>query len=231
MDAPRLYDLITFKEPRFNVAFYFAFRDTLVADNLDAANTMAFSGDGKRWRVVTLQGQLIEATGAMTGGGNKKFSGLMSDRIVESGITAEHVQGIEERLKAAQAELDGVGRRTREVRQQMRQCQKILDKLKTAQRKMTMEINGLRERKQALQQQIPEIDAAGEINESDRNTLSELEAERNEHTAEFEAAQHDCELLEDEIRDLEEQILDAGGSELRQQKNLVDKLKKSLQEK
>merc|ERR1711933_360342 len=47
----------------------------------------------------------------------------------------------------------------------------------------------------------------------------------------FKAAQHDCELLEDEIRDLEEQILEAGGSKLRQQKNLVDKLKKQLSEK
>merc|ERR1719474_986473 len=229
-DAARLYDLITFKEPRFDVAFYFAFRDTLVADHLDQANHLAFS-DGRRWRVVTLQGQLIESSGAMTGGGNKKYSGLMSDRIVDCGITADQVQEMEGRLKAAQTELDGVFRKMRELRQQMRQCQKVLDKMSTAQRKMTMEINGLKERRQGLQQQIPEIDAAGEINESDQNTLRELEEQRRACTAEFEAAQHDCELLEDEIRDLEEQILDAGGSDLRQQKNLVDKLKKSLQEK
>merc|ERR1719474_1134887 len=229
-DAARLYDLITFKEPRFDVAFYFAFRDTLVADHLDQANHLAFS-DGRRWRVVTLQGQLIESSGAMTGGGNKKYSGLMSDRIVDCGITADQVQEMEGRLKAAQTELDGVFRKMRELRQQMRQCQKVLDKMSTAQRKMTMEINGLKERRQGLQRQIPEIDAAGEINESDQSTLRQLEEQRRACTAEFEAAQHDCELLEDEIRDLEEQILDAGGSDLRQQKNLVDKLKKSLQEK
>merc|ERR1719204_2571150 len=229
-NVPRLYDLITFKEPKFNVAFYYAFRDTLVADNLDAANALAFSG-GKRWRVVSVQGQLIESSGAMTGGGNKVHRGLMSDRIVDCGVTAESLQEMEQRLKAKQAELEANGRKTRDIRGQMRQCQRVADKLKTAARKMTMEISGLRERREALQAQIPEIDAAGEISHDDRRQLDRLEGERTAVVSDFEAAQHDCELLEDEIRDLEEQILDAGGSELRQQKNAVDRLKKSLAEK
>merc|ERR1711997_960283 len=65
----------------------------------------------------------------------------------------------------------------------------------------------------------------------DEHDLNELNEEKVEKNKEFLSAQHDCELLEDEIRDLEEQILDAGGNSLREQKNKVDKLKKKLKDK
>merc|ERR1712129_437920 len=77
----------------------------------------------------------------------------------------------------------------------------------------------------ALSDQIPECEANTEISNDDENAMRELEAAQADKTKQFKASQHDCELLEDEIRDLEEQILEAGGSKLRQQKNLVDKLK------
>jgi len=67
-NVPRLFDLIKPKEPRFAAAFYKGVRDTLVADDLDQANRIAFGGQ-KRWRVVTLAGQLMMASGTMSGGG------------------------------------------------------------------------------------------------------------------------------------------------------------------
>ena len=58
--APRLFDLVKPKHERFLPAFYMAMRDTLVAKDLEQASRLAY-GSGKRFRVVTLQGQLVGA--------------------------------------------------------------------------------------------------------------------------------------------------------------------------
>jgi len=59
--VPRLFDLVRVKDECFRPVFYFALRDTLVADNLEQATRIAY---GKtRHRVVTLTGQLIETSG------------------------------------------------------------------------------------------------------------------------------------------------------------------------
>lgn len=61
-NMPRLFDVVKVKEEAVRPAFYFALRDTLVADSLEQATRLAFQKD-KRWRVVTLQGQIIEQAG------------------------------------------------------------------------------------------------------------------------------------------------------------------------
>lgn len=61
-NIPRLFDMVKVKDEHIRPAFYFALRDTLVAENLDQATKVAFQRD-KRWRVVTLQGQIIEQSG------------------------------------------------------------------------------------------------------------------------------------------------------------------------
>jgi structural maintenance of chromosome 4 len=68
----RLFDLVTDMVDRaIAPAFYHAFGETLLVQDLATGRKVAFSpGPGKRrWRVVTLAGELIEATGAMSGGG------------------------------------------------------------------------------------------------------------------------------------------------------------------
>ncbi len=52
---PRLFDLVRVREERVRLAFYFALRDTVVADSLDQASRIAYGKD-KRWgRVVTIK--------------------------------------------------------------------------------------------------------------------------------------------------------------------------------
>uniref|UniRef100_A0A8C3V995 Structural maintenance of chromosomes protein n=1 Tax=Catharus ustulatus TaxID=91951 RepID=A0A8C3V995_CATUS len=89
-NAPRLFDLVKVQDPKVRLAFYFALRDTLVAKNLEEATRIAFQKD-KRWRVVTLQGQIIEVSGTMTGGGGKVMKGRMGSSVVMD-ISEEEVR-------------------------------------------------------------------------------------------------------------------------------------------
>lgn len=61
-DSPRLFDMVRVKDEAVRAAFYFALRDTLVANDMEQATRMAFQKD-RRWRVVTLKGQIIEMAG------------------------------------------------------------------------------------------------------------------------------------------------------------------------
>ena len=77
--APRLFDLITPVNFSVTPAIFLAVGNTLVAPDLETASRWAYDF-GKRWRVVTLDGKMIESSGTMAGGGKNVRRGMM--RIV-----------------------------------------------------------------------------------------------------------------------------------------------------
>ena len=88
-------DLIKFN-PRYRAAFWYVFGDTVVVKNIDAARRLMGGV-----RLVTLQGELIEASGAMTGGSvmaRKSFG--MADR--------QRISELTEELRNASAEQDSL---------------------------------------------------------------------------------------------------------------------------
>lgn len=75
----RAVDLIKF-DPQYQLVADYLLGSTVVADNLDHATTIARAGR-HQLRVVTLDGQLINASGAMTGGANRhRQHGLLTQK-------------------------------------------------------------------------------------------------------------------------------------------------------
>ena len=68
-DAERLFDLITPKDNNLLNAFYFAVKDCLVAKDIKSATNIAFNSPQGKFRVVSLQGEIVELSGVMSGGG------------------------------------------------------------------------------------------------------------------------------------------------------------------
>jgi structural maintenance of chromosome 4 len=106
-NVPRLFDLITPKDARFAPAFYKGVQDTLVAKDLEQANRIAFGGH-RRWRVVTLAGQLIDASGTMSGGGSAPARGGMSARLQAEAVPPETLHKYEQDSERAARELEAV---------------------------------------------------------------------------------------------------------------------------
>jgi structural maintenance of chromosome 4 len=92
-NVPRLFDLIKVRDEKFRTAFYFALRDTVVAQDIDQATRIAYTPP--RYRVVTLQGQVIELAGAMSGGGNQVARGGMSSTLSSEPISKEELNNLE----------------------------------------------------------------------------------------------------------------------------------------
>jgi structural maintenance of chromosome 4 len=92
-NVPRLFDLIKPKDPKYIPAFWKGVHNTLVANDLDQANRIAYGA--RRWRVVTLAGQLIDTSGTMSGGGSKPMKGLMSSKLASEAVPPEVLKKFE----------------------------------------------------------------------------------------------------------------------------------------
>ena len=99
--AERLFDLVNPKDAKYLPAFYFALRDTLVAPSLDTAMKIAYQGK-QRFRVVTLDGALIDTSGTMSGGGTKVSRGGMSSKAADvEGLSAKELDVLEKKLASS----------------------------------------------------------------------------------------------------------------------------------
>src|SRR6266700_2894339 len=97
-------DLCHFDE-KYRDAFFYVFGDTLVVQTLDEA---------RKWmggvRLVTLEGELIEASGAMIGGDMERST------LKFGAGTANDLEKIAEKLREAQTQAEGVANRLDEIR-------------------------------------------------------------------------------------------------------------------
>lgn len=75
-NAPRLFDQMSPSNFSITPALFLAVGNTLVAPDLETATRWAYDYS-KRWRVVTLDGKLIESSGTMSGGGKSVRRGGM----------------------------------------------------------------------------------------------------------------------------------------------------------
>lgn len=104
-NVPRLFDLIKPKDPRFAPAFFKGVGNTLVANDLEQANRIAFGGN-RRWRVVTLSGQLIDTSGTMSGGGTKVTKGGMSSKLAADSVGPDVVKRYEKESDTTNQQLE-----------------------------------------------------------------------------------------------------------------------------
>ena len=81
--APRLFDLINPGYGSVAPALFLAVGNTLVAPDLETATRWAYDF-GRRWRVVTKDGKLIETSGTMSGGAKSVQKGKMKLSVSSS---------------------------------------------------------------------------------------------------------------------------------------------------
>ena len=228
--APRLYDLITPSDAKFAPAFFYAVKNTLVAPSLDDATAVAFDGK-RRFRVVTTDGQLIDTSGTMSGGGNKVVSGLMltsstasaSSAAVaaaaESVVSAENLAVSEEELRGKMAALSAIRAEMESLRKRGYKLKTTIAKLQTAVTKLEMDIAAGAASEPVLVAKIESYAAAAEVTEEDAARLEELKATVEEQTDAVTKATIVVDAFDAEIKVLQEKILEAGGMELRKAKS------------
>lgn len=154
-NVPRLFDLVQPKEERFAKAFYKALTNTLVANDMEQANRIAFGA--KRWRVVTLAGQLIETTGAMSGGGNQPARGAMSSKFAPEAVRPEVLRALEQDSAEAEKHLELATKAAQAAEMELDKLRRSIPETETAFQKLGLDIENGKRRISEAEKRISDL--------------------------------------------------------------------------
>ncbi len=213
---------------KFGPAFWYVFGDTLIVEDLDTARKLM--GNHTAIRMVTLDGELVEKSGAMTGGsrGSSRFKfaalekeGLkkLAEQVTEYESRRRHIIG---QIDAIDGQIASTSRGTTDIdveisgkkrklveleewselyEEQIKASEKRLKERVDEGRKLGAEMN-------SLEEQNSEID--GEIGESDKEIggLERLlkESEIPALTEEVERVKAEIQRSKDRVRDIDARI-------------------------
>ena len=240
-NVPRLFDLVTPNHERYAPAFFKAIGNTLVANDMDQANRIAFGRH--RWRVVTLAGGLIETSGAMSGGGSQVSRGGMSSKQAVATVSPQV-------LRTYEKESQDAANRLQEATVAMREAEMELERLSTrgpeidmAYQKLGLDIENVKKRIIEADKRVKDLgyihffsyhqfhyqssdshpfSSQNKPNTGDLARISKLEQEITKASGALEKLKEQSSRIDQDIKNLEKKILDIGGSRLLTQKSKVD---------
>ena len=223
--VPRLFDLINSKEDIFRPAFYSVLQNTLVAKDLEQANRIAYGA--RRWRVVTLDGQLIDVSGTMSGGGTRVARGAMSSKLVAE-TSKEQVHALEVDRDQVEQDFKDFQDRQRDLEAKLKEISNQIPQLETANQKLALEVDSINKNIADAERRVAELSAAQGSSKSDDARLTSLEKHIAQHEKDVEKLKSETSGVEAEIRELQDKIMEVGGVRLRAQKAKVDGLKDQI---
>ncbi|PFH63266.1 hypothetical protein XA68_15900 [Ophiocordyceps unilateralis] len=220
--APRLFDLVKAKSDEFRPAFYHAMQDTLVANDLAQANRIAYGA--KRWRVVTLQGELIDKSGTMSGGGSTVKKGLMSSKLVAD-TSKEDVAKFEDDRDAWETKFREFQEYQRECEGRLRELREQIPQLDTKMQKLGLEVESESRNMSDVQRRIGDVSKEHQPLAEDSRRLTALQKDVARLKGEIDQLRGETASVEAEIKTLQDGIMEVGGERLQAQRAKVDELK------
>jgi len=232
--APRLFDLISPRHPAVTPAIYLGVGNTLVAPDLDTATRWAFDY-GKRWRVVTVDGKLIEGSGTMSGGGKSVRRGGMRLKNGKGGSNSQAAvamdvdtddldsKALETEAKKALQALQDCRSKRRALVEEIRTLKRRIKSLSVKLPKLTMEIEGCDTTREELTKRIPELRQQCTVSSDDEKKLRELKKKAEKCKSDMASCAMLASKLEGEVAKLQKSILDAGGPKLKKQQDACKK--------
>lgn len=212
-NVPRLFDLIKPKDPRFAPAFYKGLFNTLVAKDLEQAQRIGFGK--KRWRVVTLDGKLIDPSGTMSGGGNRVARGGMSSKFKADKVAPEVVHRYEQELAVAEGDLQAFLAEKKSLEQQVTQLRKRIPDIEMEMEKIQLDVQTGSKRIAEAEKRIAELTAQSKPDVADQKRIATLDAEIATITKEVNKLKEKTGAINEQIKELQNKILDVGGVRLR----------------
>ena len=197
----RAVDLIQF-DPQFQLIADYLLGSTVVADNLDHATAIARAGR-HQLRVVTLDGQLINASGAMTGGANRhRQHGLLTQKQLGKQLN-DLLHQQENQVSQAEQRVADLKQRHDDQEKQLTGLQAQLHTAQLDQHAAQSQLEVLAGRLQDLNRQIQALqsqaDQQGNQVKDDQTQVAQLKQKEA-------AVAHRQQATEEKIKTLTEQI-------------------------
>ncbi|KAF9348868.1 hypothetical protein BGX26_012756 [Mortierella sp. AD094] len=226
-NVPRLFDLVRPADPKFAPAFYSVMQDTLVAEDLRQANRIAYGK--QRWRVVTLDGQLIDKSGTMTGGGTRVMRGAMSSTLSTGEYTAEAIAQLEHERDQAETEYKFFQQEKLSLERELSSTVVNVPKMEMRLSMFKMDVAASQKRIVESEKRVEVLRNEAEPKPAEVAKMKQLTKKATELRAEVTSIKKNAQSIEEKIKDLQNKILDAGGVKLRAQKSKVDGLREQIE--
>ncbi|XP_047539287.1 structural maintenance of chromosomes protein 4 [Vanessa atalanta] len=225
-NAPRLFDLVKVTDERVLPAFYYALRETLVAKDLEQASRIAYGTT--RYRVVSLQGDVIEIAGTMSGGGRSAMRGRMARAAPAPDADPAALRGAEERLQRVDARLIELRSEQTNLEDSLVSVQRSTREGKTSLHKLDIELKSLTEQVPTLKNQIKQQESKVASSKVDKRRTAKLEENLKNAEEKLEKAKHDAGEVEKEVQGVDVQISAVAGNKVRDLQKNVDELTKKI---
>jgi structural maintenance of chromosome 4 len=224
-NCPRLFDLVRPKHERFLPAFYSVLQNTLVTKDSEQADRVAYGA--KRWRVVSIDGKLIDKSGTMSGGGTRVARGAMSSKVAGD-MSKEQVSKLEQDRDTAESEYAEVQQHQQDVEREIEEISARIPGLKTTASKLTLELSSIDRNIQDGKQRITELSTEQRSSKADKSKSTALEKTIAGLEKDVSKLRSETEGIEAAIKELQDKILEIGGVKLRGQKAKVDGIKEQI---
>jgi len=224
--APMLFDLIKASKPEYRVAFFFALQRTLVATDMEQATRIGLQGR-TRWRVVTMAGGLIDSSGTMSGGGQQVAKGGM--RASQCQYTHEEVRSLVEQYEKENNRLATLRHTRCQLQEGCQLTKKEIAEFEFREKKCEMDIVSLKKQLASYEDRL-KVMKVPSLSSGEKTKLKELEKIISSRSNELLKVQSKHQAVEEEIRDLHNQIMNIGGEELKQAKASVEETTKKCEE-
>ncbi len=218
------FNLVDF-DPKFQSAFWYVFRDTLVVESLNHARALM-----GRYRMVTLEGDLVEKSGAMTGGHYRtrmKFAAEESRKLLELSekiATAEEERSSRiDRLDRIEEQISNLSREVEELNKAISRKTFQADEITAAKPRLEKSIQEKRERLTQMESEFfsfkdkldlleTEIKRSEEILAAMQQKIDKIEgklsgSEIPELNRRADAAQSEIRRLQERLREIDAEIL------------------------
>jgi structural maintenance of chromosome 4 len=140
----------------------------------------------------------------------------------------EELKHLEEQAIAAQEEVKACRSRRRELSDEIRSLTKLIKTLSVKLPKLQMEIEGFDTTREELTKQLPSLRQQSTLSAADEQKKEELLKKVKNCKMEMASCVAATSELEAEVAKLQKDILNAGGSKLKNQQKACDKAKKAL---
>jgi chromosome segregation protein len=195
-------------DSQYDPVFSYVLGSTLVVEDMETARDLM--GD---YRMVTLDGDLVEKSGAMTGGSgsgtrysfSKSGKGKLERLAEEISELEETRRSFSEEVDEVEGRLDDARARASDAREKVRAVETDIERAEEA-------VEEAEERVETLESRIEELEAE---RESVADEMGELDADIERVDEEIEAVEADIEELETELADSEIPELSAKADDLR----------------
>lgn len=227
-----MFDLIRVEDQRILPAFYFALYETLVSDNMEQARAIAYGK--QRYRVVTLNGDLIEISGTMSGGGKFQMRGKMGQKV-QTKTTSSRNSMSEKDIDALSTVAQNLQARINDYQQQQGILEDEIKQLSVAIGKKEQELSRFQVQVKSFAEQIPRLvdqlerqKCRADSTKADPAQTAALEEKVKECKIDFETKETEVEQIQTKVSGLNKQIKEISDKKVKDLKVKIDKLVKQI---